>query len=160
MNFCVPYLRWDFFFVSCTWRHIFYFQTWFFLGDTAGQEPDFQCRKYTHAYFVVDVQLPSHVLLFETPWISARHFSLSLIISWRLPQFMFIASAMPSSHLILWHALILLPSIFLSFRDFFNGSSVRVRWLKYWNFSFNICASNEYSGLISLKMDLLDLLAI
>ena len=70
-----------------------------------------------------------------------------------LPEFMLTASVMSSSHLILWYPLLLLPSIFPSIRDFSNESSIHIRWLKYWSFSFNISPSSEYPGLISLKMD-------
>jgi len=108
----------------------------------------------------VVVWSPSCVWLFVTPWTAAAQASLSLTISWNLPQFMFIASVMPSSHLILWHPLLLLPSIFSSYRDFSNESSVCIRWPKYWSFSFSISLSIEYSGLISLNTDWFDLLAI
>ena len=84
--------------------------------------------------------------------------SLSLTISQSLPKFMSIASVIPSSHLILWYPLFLLPSIFPSIRDFSNESSVCIRWPKYWSFSFSICPSNEYSGLIFLKIDWFGLL--
>ena len=109
-------------------------------------------------HLLVVVQSPSHVRLFATPWTAALQASLSPTISWNLPKFMFIASVMPSSHLILWHPLFLLPSIFPSIRDFFSESSVHIRWPKYW--SFSISPSSEYSGLISLKIDWFDLLAI
>jgi len=102
--------------------------------------------------FVVVVQSPSHVWLFTTPWTAARQASLSFTISWSLLMIMFIASVMPSSHLILWCTLLLLSSIFPSIRDFSNESSVGIRWPKYWSFSFSISPSSEYSGLISLKM--------
>ena len=80
------------------------------------------------------------------------------LLEW--PKFIFIASVMPSSHLILWCPLLLLPSVFLSIRDFCNESSVCIRWPKYWNFSFHISLSSEYSGLISLKIDWFDHLAV
>ena len=104
---------------------------------------------------VVVVQSSSHVWFFATPWIATRQVTLSLTISWSLPKFTSIASVMPSSHRILWCSLLLLPSIFPSIRDFFNESAVRIKWPKYW--SFSICPSNEYSGLISLKIDWFDL---
>ena len=103
------------------------------------------------------VQSPSRVWLYATPWITALQASLT--ISQSLPKFMFIASVMPSSHLILCHPL-LLSSIFLSLRVFSNESVLHIRWPKYWSFSFSISSSNEYSGLISLRMDWLGLLAI
>ena len=109
-------------------------------------------------YFVV--QLPSRVRLFVTPWAAACQASLSLTIFRSLPKFMSIALVMPSSHLILWCPLLLLPSIFPSIRDFSNESTVCIKWPKYWSFSFSISLSNEYSGLISLKIDWFDLLAV
>ena len=78
----------------------------------------------------------------------------------RLVKFMFIVLVMPSTHLILWCSLLLLPSIFLSIRDFSNESSVPMRWPKYWSISFGISPSREYSGLISLKIDWIDFLAV
>jgi len=85
---------------------------------------------------------------------------LSLIISWHLPKFMSIASVMPSSHLILWCPLLLLPSIFPPIRDFSNESAICIRLPKYWSFSFSNSPFNDYSGLISLRIDWFDLLAI
>jgi len=108
----------------------------------------------------VVVQLPSHVQVLGTPWTAASQASLSLNISPNLPRFMFIASVMLSSHLIRWCPVLLLPSIFPSIRDFSNELSVHIRWPKYWSFSFSISPSSEYSGLISLKIDWFDLLAI
>ena len=87
-----------------------------------------------------------------TQWTAACQASLSLTISWSLPKFMSLASVMPSSHLILWHPLLLLPSIFHSIRDFSNMSALRIRWPKYWSFSFSIRSSNEYSGLTSFRL--------
>ena len=86
--------------------------------------------------------------------------SLSITISQSLPKFMLTASAMPSSHLILWCPLLLLPLIFLSIMDFSNESSVHIRWPKYWSFSVSISPSNKYTGLISLKTDSFDLLSV
>ena len=94
-----------------------------------------------------------------TPWTAACQASLSLTISRSLPKFVFIASVMPSSHLILWCPLFL-PSIFPSIRDFSNELSVHIRWPNYWSFSFSISSSSEYSRLISFKIDWLDLLAV
>ena len=106
------------------------------------------------------VQSPSHVQLFATPWTAAHQASLSLTISQNLPKFMSIASGMSSRHLTLWCPLLLLPSIFPSIRDFSNELAVYIRWPKYWSFSFSISASSEYSGLISLKIDWFNLLAV
>ena len=86
--------------------------------------------------------------------------SLSITNSWSLLRIISIESVMPSNHLILCRPLLLLPSIFSSIRVFSNESALRMRWPKYWSFSFNISPSNEYSGLISFRMDWLDLLAV
>ena len=110
-------------------------------------------------FVTVVVQSCSHSWLFLTPWTAACHVSLSLSISQSLPKFMSIASVMPSSHLILWCPL-LLSSIFQSIWDFSSESAVCIRWPKYWSFSFSISLSNEYSGLISFKIDWFDLLAV
>ena len=106
------------------------------------------------------VQLLSHVWLFATPWTTACQASLSITNSWSLPKLMSIESVMPSNHLILWCPLLLPPSIFPSIRIFSNESAVPIRWPKYWSFSFNISPSNEHPGLISFRMDSLDLLAV
>ena len=95
-----------------------------------------------------------------TPWTAACQSSLSLTISISLPKFMSIASVMPSSHLVLWYPLLLLPSILPRIRDFSNEVAVWIRWPKYWHFSFSISSSNEYSGLISLNIDWFDLPAV
>ena len=100
------------------------------------------------------------VWLLVTPWTAAAQASLSLTISSSLPKFMFIALVMLSNHLILWHPLLFLPPIFSSCRDFSNESSVHIRWPKYWSFSFSISLSSEYSGLIFLKIDWFDILAV
>ena len=106
------------------------------------------------------VQSLSHVQLFATPWTAACQASLSITNSWGLLKLMSIESVMPSSHLILYCPLLLLPSIFPSIRVFSNESDLHIRWPKYWSFSFSISASNEYSGLIPFRMDWLDLLAV
>ena len=105
------------------------------------------------------VQLLIHVWLFATPWIPARQASLSITNSWSWPKLMSIESVMPSSHLILCRPLLLLPPIPPSIRVFSNESTLPMRWAKYWSFSFNISPSNEHPGLISFRMDWLDLLA-
>ena len=106
------------------------------------------------------VQLLSHVLLFVTLWTVARQASLSITNSRSLLKLMSIESVMPSSRLILRHPLLLLPSIFPSIRVFSNESVFRIRWPKYWSFSFSISPSNEYSELISFRIDWLDHLAV
>ena len=105
------------------------------------------------------VQLLSCVQLFVTPSTAARQASLFITNSQSLPKLMFIESVMQSNHLILCHPLFL-PSIFPSIRVFSNESALHIRWPKYWSFSFNISPSNEHSGLISFRMDWLDLLAV
>ena len=97
--------------------------------------------------------------LFETLWTAAHQLSLSFSVSWSLLKLMLAESVMPSNHLILCYSLLLLPSVFPSIWVYFNESALPIRWPKYWSFSFNISPSNEYSGLISFRMDWLDLLA-
>ena len=106
------------------------------------------------------VQLLSLVRLFATPWIAVRQASLSITDSQSPPKPMSIESVMPSNHLILCCPLLLLSSIFPSIRVFSNQSALRIRWPKYWSFSFNILPSHEHPGLISFRMDWLDLLAV
>ena len=106
------------------------------------------------------VQLCSCIRLFATPWTAARQASLSITNSQSLLELMSIESVMPSNYLILCHPLLLLPSIFSSIRVFSNESVLCIRWPKYWSFSFNISPSNEHSGLISFRMDWLNLLAV
>ena len=102
----------------------------------------------------------SHVWLFVTPWTTACQASLSNTISWSLLKLMSIESVMPSNHLILCHPLFLLPPIFPSIRVFSQESALHIRWPKDWSFSFSISLSNEYSRLMSFRMDWLDLLAV
>ena len=106
------------------------------------------------------VQSLSCVQLFATPWTAAHQASLSITNSQSLLKLMSIESVMPSNHLILCLPLLLQPSIFPSIRVFSNESALCIRWPKYWSFSFNISPSNEYSGLISFRMDWLDLLVV
>ena len=109
---------------------------------------------------VVVVQLLSHVWLFAKPWTAACQASLSFTVSWNLLKLMFIESMIPSNRLILCRPLLFLPSIFPSSRVFSNESALRIRWPKYWSFSFSISPSNEHPGLISFRMDWLDLPAV
>ena len=106
------------------------------------------------------VQSLSHVQLFVTPWTAARWAYLSITNSRSLPKLMSVESVMPSNHLIFCHPLLLLPSIFPSIRVFSNDSALRIRWPKYRSFSFNISPSNEHPGLISFRLDWLDLLVV
>ena len=106
------------------------------------------------------VQSLSHVQLFATPWTAAHQASLSITNSQSLLKPMSIESVMLSNHLILCRPLLLPPSIFPSIRVFSNESALHIRWPKYWSFSFSISPSNEYSGLISFRIDWFDLLAV
>ena len=118
------------------------------------------CESYRWAHQFSSVQLLRHVQLFVSPWTVARQASLSITNSRSLLKLMPIESVMPSNYLILGHPLFLLPSIFISIKVFSNESGLRIRWPKYWSFSFSVSPSNEYSGLISFRMDWLDLLAV
>ena len=109
---------------------------------------------------VVVIQSLSRVWIFKTPWTAARQASLSFTISQSLLKLMSIESVMPSNHLILCCPLLLLPSIFPSIRFFSNESALCITWPKYWSFSLSISPSNEYSGLISFRIDWFDLLAV
>ena len=109
---------------------------------------------------LIVVQLFSHVRLFATPWTAAHQASLSFTISRSLLKLMSVESVMPSNHLILCRPLLLSPAIFPSTRVFSNESVLHIRWPKYWSFSFSTSPANEYSGLISFRMDWLDLHAV
>ena len=111
-------------------------------------------------FFLSSVQSLSPVWLFATPWTAARQASLSITNSRSLLKLMSIESVMPSNHLILCRLLLLPPSIFPSIRVFSSESVLHIRWPKYWCFSISISPSNEYSGLISFRIDWLDLLAV
>ena len=106
------------------------------------------------------VQSLSCVQVFVTPWTAALQASLSITNSWSSPKLMSIESVMPSNHLILCRPLLFLPSIFPSIRIFSNESALHIRWSKDWSFSLNISPSNEHPGLMSFRMDWLDLLAV
>ena len=114
-----------------------------------------KCIKQFHS-----VQLRSRVRLFATPGTAARQASQSITNCQSLPKLMSTESVMPSNYLFLCHPLLLLPSVFPSIRVFSNESVLPIRWPKYWSFSFSISPSNEYSALISFRMDWLDLLAV
>ena len=120
-------------------------------GDLNGKEIQNREDKW-----ISSVQSLSHVLLVATQWTAARQASLSITKSQSLLKPMSIELVMPSNHLILCHLLLLLPSVFPSIRVFSNESVPRIGWPKYWSFSFSISPSNEYSGLVSLRMDWFD----
>ena len=105
-------------------------------------------------------QLLSHVQLFVTPWTAAHQASLSVTNSRSLFKLVSIKSVMPPNHLTLCHPLLLLPSIFPSIRIFSNESALHIKWPEYWSFSFSISSYNEYSGLISFRIDWFDLLVV
>ena len=111
-------------------------------------------------YWLGSVQSLSRVELFATPWTAAHQASLSINNSWSPTKPMSIESVMSCNYLILCRPLLLLPSIFPSIRVFSNESALCIRWPKYWSFSWNISPSNEHPGLISFRMDWLDLLAV
>ena len=111
--------------------------------------------------FTASVQFShSRCPIFATPWTVACQASMFITNSWSLLKLMFIESVMPSNHLILYHPLLLPPSIFPSIRVSSCESVLRIRWPKYWSFSFSISLSNEYPGLISFRIDWFDLLAV
>ena len=146
----------------------------FLPGDSQGRGSLVGCHLWSHTesdttaaaallvfhVFHVSVQSLSRVQLFATPWTAAHQASLSITNSRSLLKLMSIASVMPFNHLILCHPLLFLPSIFPGIRVFSSESVLRIRWPKDWIFSFSISPSNEYSGLISFRMDWLDLLAL
>ena len=125
-------------------------------NDGCGYRPK-ELSRSKHIQFS-SVQSLSHVRLVAIPWTAARQASLFITNSWSLLKLMFIELAMPSKHLILCCPLLLLPSIFPSIRVFSNESVLHIRWPKYWSFSFSICPSNEYLGLIFFRVNWLDLL--
>ena len=122
--------------------------------------PIYVSRSSKYKAHFSSVQSLSHVQLFANPQNTAHQASLSITNSLSSPKPMSIESVMPSNHLILCHPLLLLPSIFTSIRVFSIESALRMRWPKYWSFSFNISPTNEYPGLISFRMDWMDLLAV
>ena len=115
--------------------------------------PSFGDLQIIEALEVALVQSLSHVQLFAIPWTATCQASLSFTISWSFLRLTSIESVMPSNHLNLCHPFLLLPSIFSSIRVFSNELALRIRWPQYWSFSFSISPSNEYSGLISFRID-------
>ena len=128
-----------------------------FLEEVGTKDPDIQLPLVTHGTVQFSCSVVSD---FATQWTATRQASLSITNSWSLLKLISIESVMPSNHLILCHPFFLLPSIFPNVRVFSNESVLHTRWPKYWSFSFNISSSNEHPGLISLRMDCLDLLAV
>jgi len=134
-----------------------------FLSFTAFEQQRMWCDLpcvCAHMHILSSVQSLSHVWLFATPWIAECQASLSITNSQSLPTLMSIESLMPSSHLILCRPLLLLPPIPPFIRVFSNELTLRMRWPKYWSFSFSMIPSKEIPGLISFRMDWLDLLAV
>ena len=119
-----------------------------------------EVRRYFNKGTLSLVQSLSSVQLFVTPWSAVQHASVSVTNSWSLLKLMSIELVMPSNHLILCHPLLLPPSIIPSIRGCSDESVLLIKWPKHWSFSFSISLSNEYSGLISFRMDWLDLLAV
>ena len=131
-----------------------------FMRDEIQTFSPFNILLKVYTFHFSSVQLLSHVQLFVTPWTAAHQASLSIANSWSLHKLMSIELVMPSNHLVLCCPLLLLSSIFPSIRVFSNESVLHIRWPKYWSFSFSISPSNEYLGLISFRMDWLDLLTV
>ena len=126
--------------------------------NSSGKDfPDEKRKTYKKTFSFSSVQSLSHVRLFATLWTAACQAFLSITNSRSLLKLMSIEAVMPSNHLILCHPLFLLPSVFPSIRVFSKESVLHIKWPKYWSFSFNISSSSEFSGLISFRMDLLDL---
>ena len=144
----------------CNWNTLLY--TWNIVNQLYFNQKLYVSKPIADSCWCLfsSVQSLSCVRLFVTPWTAACQASLSTTNSQSSLRLMSIESLMPSNHLILCHPLLLLPSIFPSIRVFSNKSVLCIRWPKYWSFRFNISPSNEYSGLISFRMDWLDLLAV
>ena len=138
----------------------FHLHPWFRTAQGQSTPLKVGSRTHPHGSQFSSVQSLSYVRLFATPCIAAHQASLSITNSQSLLKLMSIESVMPSSHLILCRPLLLLPTIPPSIRVFSNESTLRIRWPKYWSFSFSISVSNEHPGLISFRMDCLDLLAV
>ena len=138
----------------------FYFINSELLVTSLGFVGEKKTKQNKNTFISCSVQLLSRIWLFGTPWTAAPQASLPITNSQSLPKLMSIESVMPSNHLILCHPLLLLPSIFPNIRVFSNESALLIMWPKYWSFSFNISPSNKHPGLISFRMDWLDLLAV
>ena len=145
------HLRWVFI-------YLFWF-VFFIIFTAAGSNQSFHSPAFKPNAWFSSVHLLSRVWLFATLWTAACQASLSITNSRSLPKLMSIESVMPSNHFILCHPLLLLPSIFPNIRVFSKESALLIRWPKYWSFRFNISPSKEHPGLISFRMDWLDLLA-
>ena len=141
----------------CFWLICFIYVYFTIFGSSKQRAWMNQIKQYCR---FSSVQSLSHVQLFATPWITARQASLSITNSWSSLRLMPIESVVPSSHLILCRPVFLLPPIPPSIKVFSNESTLRMRWPKYWSFSFSIIPSKEIPGLISFRMDWLDLLAV
>ena len=133
---------------------------WNYIWEMSWKDHNYYRSRWKAKLFVVAVQSLSPVWLFATLWTASCQASLSFTTSQSLLKLMSLESVMLSKHLILCHPLLLLPSIFPSIRVFSNESDFHIRWPEYWRFSFNISPSNEHPGLISFRMDWLDLLAV
>ena len=130
------------------------------MRNWAGKRAQKKNKESSQLSLVSSVQLLSHVWLFATPWTAALQTSVSITNSQGLLKLMCSESMMPSNHLILYHPLLLLPSIFPNSRVFCSESALRIWWPKYWSFTFSIRPSNKYSGRISFRMDWLDIPAV
>ena len=143
------------------WEYGYQREAQYVLGNGNSRRTTYPCSSVdVPKHSSCSVQLLSCVQLFATPWTTVCQASLSITNSRSLLKLMSIESVMPSNHLILCHTLLLLPSMFPRIRVFPNELAVHIRWPKYWSFSFNISPPSEYSGLISFRMDWLDLLAV
>ena len=147
---CLFYVQYDIYVFLIIYAHILLKYSWLKM---------FQMHSKVIQLYISSVQSVSHVWLFATPWITAHQASLSITNSRSSLKLTSIKSVMPSSHLILCRPLFLLPLISPSIRVFSNESTLGMRWPKYWSFSFSIIPSKEHPGLISFRVDWLDLLA-
>ena len=140
------------------WYSIASLTFFFFFPGRTSSPMELELIRIRTFVFFSSVQSLNHVRLFATPWITALQASLSITNSRSLLKFMPIESVMPSNHLIFYRPLLLLPPILPNIRVFSSESALHMRWPKYWSFSFSISPSDEHPGLISFRMDWLDLL--